>query len=440
MSTFLRLSTVLFLTFLLLNTQAQKRSVEGAIVEEIKGFNFIGLNEGCDSIGWPIPSGQTVRLYRVGAGGVGGYTMGTNQYGDIAKGNYYDLSASTANFVNRFIVGFGPINGANGANGTKPVTMEVLDGTSGTPGSSLGNFSSTLDAIKVLRDNFSVLTFSPAIPLPASKKIFLVVRFPDLTWNTTADAASKDTLALYSTLDGEVAQPISWEQWGDNSWHFIPEAWAGGDPVVPFNVNTHIYPLVSTTAGGCTLPVTFGNFEGKTQGGAIDLVWNTWTETNNDRFEVERSDDAFKFISIGTVASKAANGLCEGFKGYGFKDLQPVNGFNYYRIRQVDRDGTSSFSKTVRVAFKSGPGAQIVQSFYPNPTKDRLVIQMAPGIRSVQSLRFSDPSGKVMSTLTPPVAADGTINVSSINLRAGLNFATITLQDGQQQNLKVIKQ
>lgn len=438
MKIILRLSTVLFLTFFLLNTQAQKRSAEGTIVEEIKGFNFIGLNEGCDSIGWPIPSGQTVRLYTL-ANNLG-YITGNNDYGDIAKGNYFDLSGTTANFVNRFIVGFGPINGASGGNGTKPVSVSVLDGTSGTPGNSLGTFTSTLGDIKVLARNFSILSFSPAIPLPASKKVFLVVSFPDFTWNNGSDATTKDTLALYSTLNGEVTQPISWEQWGNNSWNFLPSAWAGGTPPAPFNINLHLYPLVSATAGGCTLPVTFGNFEGKAQGGAIDLIWNTWTETNNDRFEVERSDDANKFVSIGQVASKAANGLSEGFKGYGFKDLQPVNGFNYYRIRQVDRDGTSSYSKTVRVAFKSGPGAQIVQSFYPNPTKDRLVIQMAPGIRSVQSLRFSDASGRVTGTLMPPVAADGTITVSSGNLRVGLNFATITLEDGQQQTLKVIRQ
>jgi hypothetical protein len=418
------------------NVQAQKRTFAGAATNNMPGFNFIGLNEGCDSIGWPVPANQSVTWFTLPDNE--GYISGNNRYGDVAKGNYFDLSASSANFVNRVIIGLGPVNGANGQNGAKPIKVHVLDGTSGTPGSIIGSFSATMENFKSLARSISLLTFSPAVPLPASKKIFLIVNFAGLDWNTTAIASSKDSLTLLSTNIGEVPLPIAWEQWIDSSWHNMDNAWAS--PTSTLKLNNHIYPLVSATSGGCTLPVTFGIFEGKETASGMELNWSTWTETNNERFEVERSADALKYVSIGRVATKAEQGNSQGYKSYSFVDANPSAGTNFYRIRQVDRDGASDLSKVIKLNYKGNGEFGFIKRYYPNPAQDRLIIQLANGVREVESLQFSDITGKVLTAIKPAVAADGTINVSVSAMRSGINMATLTLPNGQKTTLKVVKQ
>jgi hypothetical protein len=67
------------------------------------------------------------------------------------------------------------------------------------------------------------------------------------------------------------------------------------------------------------------------------------------------------------------------------------------------------------------------------------MIQLGSGIKEVESIRFSDASGKTIRTVKPAVAPGGLINLSINELRSGLNFATIMLPDGKQKTIKVLK-
>ena len=112
---------------------------------------------------------------------------------------------------------------------------------------------------------------------------------------------------------------------------------------------------------GCTptatLPIELLDFNGKSYQDYNELYWHTATEINNDYFEVQKSIDGLEFYKIGTV--KGA-GNSSTTLSYSLKDKAPES-INYYRLKQVDFDGTTSFSKTIVLKGNLQIDAQIYQ-------------------------------------------------------------------------------
>jgi hypothetical protein len=95
------------------------------------------------------------------------------------------------------------------------------------------------------------------------------------------------------------------------------------------------------------LPIQLLYFNAQKQDKMVSLQWSTASEINNDHFTVERSGDGVNFLPIATI--NAASGLSQpGI--YEAKDASPFSGINYYRLKQTDKDGKSSYSaiKTVQ--------------------------------------------------------------------------------------------
>jgi len=112
------------------------------------------------------------------------------------------------------------------------------------------------------------------------------------------------------------------------------------------------------------LPVELVSFTAEVRGSAVALAWRTASEKNSARFEVERSLDGRTFASIGQVA---AQGSKASPTNYTFQDSQFLTAAPrtaYYRLRQVDIDGTASYSP-VRTVTAGGPAAL---ALFPNPT------------------------------------------------------------------------
>ncbi|MDQ2769949.1 MAG: fibronectin type III domain-containing protein [Bacteroidota bacterium] len=124
---------------------------------------------------------------------------------------------------------------------------------------------------------------------------------------------------------------------------------AGGD----FNVNP--------------LPVELAAFTATAAGPAVRLAWATASEKNSARFEVERSTDGREFERLGMVA---ASGSSSSARAYGYLDNQvpktpSPQALLYYRLKQVDLDGSFSYSpvRTVALTAKAEAGLAL----YPNP-------------------------------------------------------------------------
>lgn len=100
------------------------------------------------------------------------------------------------------------------------------------------------------------------------------------------------------------------------------------------------------------VPVKLLNFFAKAVNKTSLLNWQTVTESNNDRFEIERSTDGISFIKIGSVKGAGNSNILQH---YSFTDNNPVKGINFYRLRQVDLDAGFVFSETRRVDFNDTP-------------------------------------------------------------------------------------
>nr|WP_242581875.1 T9SS type A sorting domain-containing protein [Hymenobacter telluris] len=121
------------------------------------------------------------------------------------------------------------------------------------------------------------------------------------------------------------------------------------------------------------LPVTLSSFTATRHAdGGVAVRWSTATETNNAYFEVQHAaaEQAFR-----TVAKVPGQGQSTRTHTYAVQH-RPAAGLNYYRLRQVDADGTATFSPVVAVA-----SAQEL-SLYPNPAHTQLTLVAPTGATS----------------------------------------------------------
>lgn len=109
------------------------------------------------------------------------------------------------------------------------------------------------------------------------------------------------------------------------------------------------------------MPVVLTSFDTKVEGSRVRASWQTATESNSDYFELERSTNATDWQSVGktNAAGNSANS-----RDYTLIDASPLSGTSYYRLKQVDRDGKTSFSKVNSIHFA---GAASALKIYPNP-------------------------------------------------------------------------
>ncbi len=101
-------------------------------------------------------------------------------------------------------------------------------------------------------------------------------------------------------------------------------------------------------SGAClsALPVELTIFSAQNKGAFNLLNWQTASEVNNSCFEIQRSAEVQKFESIGEVKGVGTNSTIQN---HSFSDNNPVDGINYYRLRQVDIDGKATLSNVVSV-------------------------------------------------------------------------------------------
>ncbi|NJL75261.1 MAG: hypothetical protein HC892_09770 [Saprospiraceae bacterium] len=121
---------------------------------------------------------------------------------------------------------------------------------------------------------------------------------------------------------------------------------------------------IAVLTSNFVLPVELIAFRAEAKDDHIGLTWTTASELNNDRFEVERSEDAKSFKQIGTVKGK---GTTVETTDYSFEDRTAIPGvLYYYRLKQVDTDGTFDYSE-LRVAQLGGSQNNHEIVLYPNP-------------------------------------------------------------------------
>ncbi|GAA3935435.1 T9SS type A sorting domain-containing protein [Hymenobacter algoricola] len=139
------------------------------------------------------------------------------------------------------------------------------------------------------------------------------------------------------------------------------------------------------------LPVELTSFTGRTTDQGVTLRWETASERNSRAFEVERAPDGRTFRRL---ASVAAAGTSTTPHRYAYTDGAAPAGRSYYRLRQLDEDGTAAYSPIIAVAWPTGPPL-LLSRVYPNPFRRELTLTLGQPAAAGTTVTVTDPAGRV---------------------------------------------
>lgn len=141
------------------------------------------------------------------------------------------------------------------------------------------------------------------------------------------------------------------------------------------------------------LPAQLTYFDAEIQDDGIHLSWGALNETLLDTFEIEHSTDAVIFETIGLVPARLSSGGEEN--EYNFLHESPVDGWNYYRLRQQGVDGTYLYSDVIASATSELAEQKLL--IYPNPSADgRFFLNLTDDHSARFELSLYDLNGRVV--------------------------------------------
>ncbi|MGI4763228.1 MAG: hypothetical protein ACRYF0_21120 [Janthinobacterium lividum] len=199
--------------------------------------------------------------------------------------------------------------------------------------------------------------------------------------------------------------------------------------------------IVNFTISNNPLPVVLTAFTATAvQNRDAQLTWTTASEINSDYFDIERSFDGVSFAKVGQVAAQGTTALASN---YAFTDAgvaSRASGAVYYRLKQVDRDATATYSPVRTVSFSKV--SAIALSLYPNPAQyaTGLDLSQLPTAASYQVVLL-DATGRQVRSAT---MAGGQVQpLNLMELATGTYHVLVTgkLADGSalRQTLRLTK-
>lgn len=150
---------------------------------------------------------------------------------------------------------------------------------------------------------------------------------------------------------------------------------------------TNLYSYMNTVV----LAVNWISFSGEVSGSNINLQWKVPDSKQIDHFEIEHSTDGETFSLIGTLPG--SNNPTDGNVSFAFADGNPASGINYYRIKQVDVDGTYSYSDIIHFSFQNSfSGIRLLS----NPVINNMLVIENPNQQMIQAINIIDIAGRIL--------------------------------------------
>jgi hypothetical protein len=180
------------------------------------------------------------------------------------------------------------------------------------------------------------------------------------------------------------------------------------------------------------LSLNDASFSATVNNGQVLLNWSTSNDLNSKYFVVERSEDAKTFEGIAAVDRNNTG-------NYTTIDAAVKNTtVVYYRIKQVDNNGSTSFSKVLAVRLKV---AETTMSVFPNPFVERLSIAYASTIKANATIRIVNLNGVAVTSKSVVVnKAVNNIQIDNLqNLPKGTYIAMLVVDNSLVATQKIIK-
>ena len=187
-----------------------------------------------------------------------------------------------------------------------------------------------------------------------------------------------------------------------------------------------------------SVPVELLSFNAEVSYNKVILSWETSTETNSDGFSIERAEENLSFSEIGFVD---ASGSSTSANTYKFVDELFISGKYFYRLRQVNFDGTFEFSPEIEVIIKNPEGYTLSQN-YPNPFNPSTKVKYSVPFSSKVNLVLYDVLGNEIKQIFDGEVEAGTYEANinaddfSYPLSSGIYFLRLKTK-GFQKSIKI---
>lgn len=180
----------------------------------------------------------------------------------------------------------------------------------------------------------------------------------------------------------------------------------------------------ASATGNNPLPVEIVSFIAESKDLGVLLEWETAVEINNEYFELEISDTGETFAPVARINSQGNSNVMQSYQ---YLDQMPFEGINYYRLKQVDLDGSFSFSDIISVEVESTP---FNISVYPNPVSNG-ILTLTGNLKSVNemaNIRIMSSLGKIVLNKKIRPAINRFTEEYQLDIPTGVYF--IELQQG----------
>lgn len=144
------------------------------------------------------------------------------------------------------------------------------------------------------------------------------------------------------------------------------------------------------------VPVELSSFSATTNDTSVILKWKTVTELNNRGFELQRMSAEKSYTSIAFIPGK---GTKTNLTEYSYTDRNLLNGSYTYRLKQIDLDGSFTFSEKLQINIVSNPVEFNLSQNYPNPFNPSTKISWHSPVGNWQTLKIYDLLGNKVATL-----------------------------------------
>jgi Secretion system C-terminal sorting domain len=302
--------------------------------------------------------------------------------------------------------------------------------------------------------------FTPVEITPTSTSDFTVSAHP----HNAPTVTTFDTLALrwdINRTSGSAAADISF-QWNETDqtgnfglnklgcmvFHYNGTAWdsittkgvtstqGATFKKVALNVSNFspftIFTSAASAAQAQPLPVSLTEFKAKAVGSKAILTWSTASENNNTGFDIEKSLDGQSFQKIDFVKGNGNSNVLLSYISTDDNFTQTA----FYRLKQVDFDGKSAYSRIVQVEKTKNSSVKI----YPNPVVNNanLTIELTSEAKELVDVTVVDISGRIIFQ-NKYDATSSMIQISTQDLTRGLYF--VKVQNGLNVNVqKIVKE
>ncbi len=198
----------------------------------------------------------------------------------------------------------------------------------------------------------------------------------------------------------------------------------------------NFYPWWVLVDNQFPLPIELVSFTAACIDNKAELKWQTASEWNNDYFVIERATDGNNFQAIATIESNTGNSTT--LQQYAYTDTQPLANSSYYRLKQVDYSGHSTYSSILHYSCTTHPRDNSIKLF-PNPSNQYVQLDIQNLIGSKEAIWYNTKGQIVLQRKLLGESASSSTQFDISILAQGTYLLQINVDNEIYQVIKVVK-